>query len=307
MARRSRVSHVVLQLLFRLKEWEYPPSGEPHPASDNVALEERRATKERNNMRVAMRIALAASAVALAIGSAQAQEKTLKIGTEGAYPPFNNLTADGKLEGFDIDIAQALCDEMKVKCEFVTQDWDGIIPALQAGKFDAIVASMSITPERKKQVDFTNKYYNTPPAIAAPKDTDIKGVTKEDLAGKTIGVQGSTTHFNYSEQTYTDSTIKPYPTAQEYQLDLANGRLDAVNDDVVVIQQWLDSPEGACCKLVGTIKPVEEIHGPGAGIAVRKGDDELREKLNAAIAAIRENGKYKEINDKYFKFDVYGG
>jgi len=258
-------------------------------------------------MRVAMRIALAASAVALAIGSAQAQEKTLKIGTEGAYPPFNNLTADGKLEGFDIDIAQALCDEMKVKCEFVTQDWDGIIPALQAGKFDAIVASMSITPERKKQVDFTNKYYNTPPAIAAPKDTDIKGVTKEDLAGKTIGVQGSTTHFNYSEQTYTDSTIKPYPTAQEYQLDLANGRLDAVNDDVVVIQQWLDSPEGACCKLVGTIKPVEEIHGPGAGIAVRKGDDELREKLNAAIAAIRENGKYKEINDKYFKFDVYGG
>jgi polar amino acid transport system substrate-binding protein len=258
-------------------------------------------------MRIGMRIALAASAIALAIGAAHAEEKTLKIGTEGAYPPFNNLTSDGKLEGFDIDIAKALCDEMKVKCEFVTQDWDGIIPALQAGKFDAIVASMSITPERKKQVDFTNKYYNTPPAIAAPKDTDIKGVTKEDLAGKTIGVQGSTTHFNYSEQTYTDSTVKPYPTAQEYQLDLANGRLDAVNDDVVVIQQWLDSPEGACCKLVGTIKPVEEIHGPGAGIAVRKGDDELREKLNAAITAIRENGKYKEINDKYFKFDVYGG
>jgi len=258
-------------------------------------------------MRVAMRVALAASAIVLAIGTAQAEDKILKIGTEGAYPPFNNLTSDGKLEGFDVDIAQALCDEMKVKCEFVTQDWDGIIPALQAGKFDAIVASMSITPERKKQVDFTNKYYNTPPAIAAPKDSDIKGVTKEDLAGKTIGVQGSTTHFNYSEQTYTDSTVKPYPTAQEYQLDLANGRLDAVNDDVVVIQQWLDSPEGACCKLVGTIKPVEEIHGPGAGIAVRKGEDELREKLNTAIAAIRANGKYKEINDKYFKFDVYGG
>ncbi|PSJ63920.1 ABC transporter substrate-binding protein [Pseudaminobacter soli (ex Li et al. 2025)] len=258
-------------------------------------------------MRIGMRIALAASAIALAIGAAHAEEKTLKIGTEGAYPPFNNLTSDGKLEGFDIDIAKALCDEMKVKCEFVTQDWDGIIPALQAGKFDAIVASMSITPERMKKVDFTNKYYNTPPAIAAPKDTDIKGVTKEDLAGKTIGVQGSTTHFNYSEQTYTDSTIKPYPTAQEYQLDLANGRLDAVNDDIVVVQQWLDSPEGACCKLVGLIKPVEEIHGKGAGIAVRKGDDELREKLNAAITAIRENGKYKEINDKYFKFDVYGG
>jgi len=257
-------------------------------------------------MRMALRFALAASAALLTLGVAQAQEKTVRIGTEGAYPPFNNLTADGKLEGFDVDIAQALCDEMKVKCEFVAQEWDGIIPALQAGKFDAIIASMSITPERLKQVDFTRKYYNTPPAIAAPKDTDIKGVTKEDLAGKTIGAQASTTHFNYSTATYTDSTVKPYPTAQEYQLDLANGRLDAVNDDIVVLSQWLDTPEGACCKIVGAIKPVEEIHGPGAGIAIRKGETELAEQFNAAIDAIRANGKYKEINDKYFKFDVYG-
>ncbi|MEO9337873.1 ABC transporter substrate-binding protein [Mesorhizobium sp. SB112] len=258
-------------------------------------------------MRILTRLGLAGSIFALAMGAAQAQEATLKIGTEGAYPPFNNLTADGKLEGFDIDIANALCDEMKVKCEFITQDWDGIIPALQASKFDAIIASMSITDERKKQVDFTNKYYNTPPGIAVPKDSDIKGVTKEDLAGKTIGVQGSTTHSNYSEATYTDSTVKLYPTADEYKLDIQNGRLDAVNDDVVVLQQWLDSAEGECCKLVGTIEPVESIHGPGAGVAIRKGDTELAEKFNAAIDAIRANGKYKEINDKYFKFDVYGG
>ena len=116
----------------------------------------------------------------------------MKIGTEGAYPPFNNLTADGKLEGFDIDIANALCAEMKVTCEFVTQDWDGIIPALQAGKFDAIIASMSITPERAEKVDFTNKYYNTPSAIAGPKDSTIPAsLTKADLAGKTIGVATS--------------------------------------------------------------------------------------------------------------------
>lgn len=250
--------------------------------------------------------AVSAAAFALSVGAAGAQELTLKIGTEGAYPPFNNLTADGKLEGFDIDIANALCEEMKAKCEFVTQDWDGIIPALQAGKFDAIIASMSITDERKQKVDFTNKYYNTPPAIAAPKDTTIKGVTKEDLAGKTIGAQGSTVHFNYSEKTYTDSTVKPYPTAQEYQLDLANGRIDAVNDDITVLEGWLKSPEGACCKLVGAIKPVPEIHGEGAGIAVRKGETELAKKFNAAIDAIRANGKYKAINDKYFTYDVYG-
>ena len=253
-------------------------------------------------------LAISAAALALTMGAASAQDMMkLKIGTEGAYPPFNNLEADGSLVGFDIDIAKALCEEMKAECEFVTQDWDGIIPALQAGKFDAIIASMSITPERMEKVDFTNKYYNTPPAIAAPKDTDIAGVTKEDLAGKVIGVQGSTTHSNYAEATYTDSEVKLYPTADEYKLDLSNGRLDAVNDDIIVLKDWLDSDDGACCKLVGTITPVVEIHGPGAGIAVRKGETELVEKFNAAIDAIRANGKYKEINDKYFDFDAYGG
>jgi polar amino acid transport system substrate-binding protein len=260
-------------------------------------------------MRILTRVALAASAavLAFAIGSANAEDKVLKIGTEGAYPPFNNLTADGKLVGFDIDIAQALCDEMKVKCEFVTQDWDGIIPALQAGKFDAIVASMSITPERQQKVDFTNKYYNTPSALAVSKDSDLKGVTKEDLAGKTVGVASSTTHFNYASKTYTDSTIKGYPSSPEEQADLAAGRVDAIQDDIVVLQQFLDSPDGACCKILGVPKPQPvEIFGPGAGIAVRKGEKDLLDKLNAAIAAIRANGKYKEINDKYFKFDVYG-
>lgn len=257
-------------------------------------------------MSIRVSLTLATAALALTLGAAHSQEK-LRIGSEGAYPPFNNLTADGKLVGFDIEIAQALCDEMKVECEFITQDWDGIIPALQANRFDAIIASMSITEERLKQVDFTNKYYNTPPAIMAPKDTDIKGVTKEDLAGKSIGVQGSTTHSNYSELTYTDSDVKLYPTADEYKLDLINGRIDAANDDIIVLQEWLATAEGACCKIVGTITPVDEIHGKGAGIAIRKGETELAERFNAAIDAIRANGKYKEINDKYFSFDAYGG
>ena len=259
-------------------------------------------------MRISSRVSLALSAAALAltIGAAQAQEK-IRIGTEGAYPPFNNLTADGQLEGFDIDIANALCEEMQVECEFVTQDWDGIIPALQANRFDAIIASMSITPERAQKVDFTHKYYNTPSAIAVPKDSTLKGVTKEDLAGKTIGVATSTTHFNYASKTYTDSTVKGYPSSPEEQLDLANGRLDAIEDDIVVLSQWLDTPDGACCKILGEPDPQPvDIFGPGAGIAVRKGDTELVNKLNAAIDAIRANGKYKEINDKYFKFDVYG-
>jgi len=257
-------------------------------------------------MRILNKIALGAAVAVLAIGAAQAQDKTIKIGTEGAYPPFNNLTSDGKLVGFDIDIANALCEEMKAKCEFVTSDWDGIIPALQAGKFDAIIASMSITDERKEKVDFSGKYYNTPSVIAVPKDSTVTEVSKEALAGKTIGVATSTTHYNYAEKTFTDSTIKGYPSSQEFQLDLANGRLDAAEDDIVVMSTWLDTADGACCKLLGQPEPQPvEIFGPGAGIAVRKGDP-LAGEFTAAIKAIRANGKYKEINDKYFKFDVYG-
>ncbi len=254
------------------------------------------------------RTILAASAAVLAIslGAAHAQDMKVRIGTEGAYPPFNNLEADGSLVGFDIDIARALCEEMNAECEFITQDWDGIIPALQAGKFDAIIASMSITEERMEKVDFTNKYYNTPPAVAVPKDSDINGSSPEDLAGKVIGVQGSTTHSNYAEATYTDSEVRQYPTADEYKLDIVNGRLDAVVDDIIVLEEWLATDDGACCRIAGTITPVDEIHGLGAGIAVRKGETELVEKFNAAIDAIRANGKYKEINDKYFSFDAYG-
>ncbi|MGF0538471.1 ABC transporter substrate-binding protein [Agrobacterium sp. ES01] len=259
-------------------------------------------------MRISTRFFAAASIAALSLlaGNAMAEGEKLIIGTEGAYPPFNNLEADGTLVGFDIDIAKALCDEMKVTCEFVTQDWDGIIPALQAKKFDAIIASMSITPERAEKVDFTNKYYNTPPAIAVPKDSDLTEATTESLAGKVIGAQGSTTHSNYVEKHMAESELKLYPTADEYKLDISNGRIDAVVDDVVVLSEWVKSEDGSCCKILTTLPIDEVINGEGAGIAVRKGETELAAKFNTAIDAIRATGKYKEINDKYFDFDVYG-
>lgn len=256
-------------------------------------------------MRISNRFLAAASIAALSLfaGSAMAEEKLI-IASEGAYPPFNVLGTDGKLSGFDIDIAKALCDEMKVTCTFVSNDWDGLIPGLQAKKFDAIVASMSITPERLQKVDFSKKYYNTPPAIAVPKDSKITSV--DQLKGKTIGAQSATTHANYAEKHMPGSELKLYPTADEYKLDISNGRIDAVIDDIVVLTEWTKSDAGTCCKILTKLPVDVAINGQGAGIAVRKGETALADRFSKAIAAIRANGTYKKINEKYFSFDVYG-
>ena len=246
-----------------------------------------------------------AAGLALSASAASAQE-TIRIGTEGAYPPFNYTDSSGELMGFDIDIANALCEEMEVTCEFVTQDWDGIIPALQANRYDAIIASMSITEERRQQVDFTEKYYNTPPAIAVLADSDMQEASLTAFDGMTVGAQSSTTHANYAEEKLEGADVRLYGTPAEYQADLESGRIDAVIDDVVVLSEYVDGTDGSV-RLLGTLTPDPVINGEGAGIALRQGEDELRERFNAAIQAIREDGTYEEIQSKYFDFDVYGG
>ncbi|TIO51636.1 MAG: transporter substrate-binding domain-containing protein [Mesorhizobium sp.] len=246
--------------------------------------------------------AAAVAMLALGAGSAGAAEK-IKIGTEGAYPPFNTITPDGKVEGFDIDIANALCAQMKVECEIVTQDWDGIIPALQAKKFDAIIASMSITEERKKQVSFTHKYYTTPLSLVALKDSDIASTEPAALVGKTVGAQASTTQANYAQDVYgkAGAEAKLYPTQEEAVTDLLNGRLDAVISDKFVLVDWMKKASDGCCKMIGDVKGTETE----AGIAVRLEDTALRDRLNAAIDAIVADGTYKKIQSKYFDFDIY--
>lgn len=251
-------------------------------------------------------VGLAPTTVSAQESDADKNWSKVVIGTEGAYPPFNYLDASGELKGFDVDIARALCEEMQVECTFVTQDWDGMIPALQNGNFDALIASMSITPEREEQIDFTNKYYQTPPAIAVPKNSEITEATPEALAGMAIGAQTSTTHARAAEAYFPDAEVRFYPTAEEYKLDIESGRVDAVVDDIIVLNEWLQSEAGACCKLLDTLPADPEIYGKGIGIGLRKDNDKLKAMFNDAITAIRENGTYKEIQDKYFDFDVYG-
>jgi len=245
-------------------------------------------------------------AVGLLTGAASAGQK-VKIGTEGAYPPFNSIDKDGKLVGFDIDVAKALCAAADFECEFVVQDWDGIIPGLIAKKYDAIVASMSITEERKQKVDFTDKYYNTPAKFIARKGANLE-ITADGLKGKVVAVQRATVHENFLRDNFGDIvTIKSYATQDEAYLDLVSGRADAgIADSVAIMDGFLTTDQGKDFQFYGPDFNDPKWFGDGVGIAVRKGDDDLREKLNAAIRQIRTDGTYKKINAKYFDFDVYG-
>ncbi|MDP3256058.1 MAG: transporter substrate-binding domain-containing protein [Bosea sp. (in: a-proteobacteria)] len=236
---------------------------------------------------------------------AQAKEwKEVRIGTEGAYPPFNNLNAKKELEGFEIDYGNLLCERMKVKCTWVVQDWDGIIPALLSNKYDIIIAGMNATDERKKRVDFTSVYTKTPIWIIGPKTTTSTDFSPAALKGKAIGVQGSTIHTNYAEKYYKDSTIRPYPTQEEANLDLINGRLDYVIADSLALEDFLAGKGKDCCKKIGDITRDPTIHGPGVGGAVRKDDTALKAMFDKAIAETIADGSHKKIADKYFKIPI---
>ena len=221
----------------------------------------------------------------------------LRIATEGAYPPFNGVDANGELIGFDVDIARALCEEMKANCELVAQDWDGIIPALVANKYDAIIASMSITDERKQTIDFTNKYYSNYLAVIAPTG-GVSGV--DELAGQTIGAQRSTIASQWAEDNLMGrADIKLYDTQTAAYADLAAGRLDAMVSDIYPAMDWLSENSGFA--IAGEKIDINDQ----IGIGIRQGEDALKQAFNDAIDAIRANGTYAEINAKYFSADIY--
>ncbi len=259
-----------------------------------------------------MTAAVAAVAAVLGLGlggitTATAQQKdwkTVRIGTEGAYPPFNNLNAKGELEGFEIDYANALCEKMQIRCTWVAQDWDGIIPALLAGKYDIIVAGMNATDERRKRVDFTAVYTRTPISFIAAKSVRSTDISPAALKGKAIGTQGSTIHANFLEKYYKDSSIKLYPSQEEANLDIANGRLDYVLADKLALEAFIDGKGKDCCKFVADIKRDPVIHGPGVAMAVRKEDAALRDMFSKAIEDSIKDGTHKRIADKWFKISI---
>lgn len=254
-----------------------------------------------------MKKLILAALAALVIGTA-AQADPIKIGNEnGQYPPFSSQDPSGKWVGWEIEIINAVCAQAKLECVITPTSWDGIIPALTSGQIDVIMASMNITPERQKVIDFSDKYYAAPVMVAVGKDSPITA-DAAGLAGKVIGAQVSTVNEQYAQKHFASggAEVKTYQTEDEAYQDLAAGRLDAVIANAVQLQAFLDSAAGqACCKSAGVVAPDPQVLGLGVGLGVRKGDP-LKQTLDAAIKAIRADGTYDAITKKYFNFDIYG-
>ncbi|SLN50345.1 Histidine-binding periplasmic protein precursor [Roseovarius litorisediminis] len=249
---------------------------------------------------------LIASLATAVLGTNAATAEEVKIGIAAEpYPPFASLDSSGKWVGWEIEVIDAVCTAAKLDCVITPVAWDGIIPSLTGQQIDALMASMSITEERQKTIDFSDPYYNTPAVIVADKSMDISA-TPESLAGKIIGIQASTIHQAYANAYFGDAAeIRVYQTQDEANQDLVSGRIDATQADSIAMADFVGTDAGACCEIKGPVTNDESILGRGVGAGVRKGDDGLREKLNAGIAAILADGTHAEITSRYFTTSIY--
>jgi lysine-arginine-ornithine-binding protein len=242
--------------------------------------------------------------IAMSAGPAFAQNPPLRLGTEGAYAPFNYINKNGQVEGFDVDIGNALCARMHRRCTWVTQEWQGMIPALQGRKFDVIVASMAITPARREQVDFTKPYYRTVGMMVGRHGSGLDQ-SPAALKGRRIGAVRGTSNARYVRQRYGDiASVREYLSSDDMFLDFLIGRLDVVFGDAVEMRPWIDRNGGE----TRYARIGDYVHDPllaqGIGIAVRRGDTKLLAALNSALDQIVQDGTYDQINRKYFSFKL---
>ena len=270
-----------------------------------------------------MKLTLLLSAVALAasLHAVHAADK-VRIATEGAYAPWNFSGPNGTLEGFEIDLANDLCKRMNRECEIVAQNWDGIIPSLTAGKYDAIMAGMSVTPKREEVIAFSTPYAAAINSFAVLGDSDLanlpmagkplsvdsdaaKSVLEEIaklIEGKTVGVQGSTTASSFMEQYFKGADVREYKTTEEHNFDLVSSRLDAVVANATVLSAAMEKEDMAGTKLAGPLFS-GKVFGM-IGIGLRKEDTALKADFDAAIMAARADGTIKTFSEKWFKLDV---
>ena len=254
---------------------------------------------------------IAGATMALSVTAANAQD-TIRIGTEGAYPPWNYTEPNGELAGFEIDLASAMCEKMGATCEFVAQDWDGIIPALMNGRYDAIMAGMSITEERKERISFSTGYVTEPAYFLAAKSSPLQDAesldqVKATINGLVVGVQTATIHKNFIDQELGDSVkLRLYDTQENMQLDLSTGRIDAALADFAAWKAFMENPDGADFDVFGPGLTGAEypVFGEGVGVGLRKDDTELLERINAALAELKTDGTVTALSNEYFGYDI---
>nr|WP_241269925.1 ABC transporter substrate-binding protein [Caballeronia sp. M1242] len=253
--------------------------------------------------------ALRAMLAALAISSFSAHAKDItqiRFAVDPSYPPFESKQPDGKLVGFDIDLGNALCAQMKVKCVWVENNFDGMIPGLKARKFDAVLSDMGITEERLKQIDFTEPLYDTHAQLVARAGSGILP-TPQALKGKRVGVEQGTVQERYAKAKWEPQgvTVVAYGDQEQVEGDLVAGRIDAMFTDAAQAAiGFLKKPQGKPFALVGPIVEDKALIGPGTAIGLRKGDADLQKGLNQAFDAIKKDGTFKRIMAKYFATDV---
>ena len=238
----------------------------------------------------------------LAWGTAQAVELKVSISAE-PYPPFFEKQADGKWKGFEVDLANKVCAEMKAQCKIVEVAWDGLIPALKSKKIDVILSSMSITPEREKVIAFSVPYYFTEAEFIAPK-TFKSETTAAALKGKILGVQSSTTHADFAKKYYSKtSKVKYYNTQDELNADMIAGRVDIMLLDALPAGDFLATKGAAALEGKG-YAPKDPLFGPGVGAGMRKEDKDLKQKMDAAIKKLYASGEFDALQKQYFKVDI---
>jgi len=255
------------------------------------------------------KFALCVAMLAIATSACAKDWSTVRFGVDASYPPFESKSADGKLVGFDIDLGNEICKRLSAKCVWMENDFDGMIPALKARKFDGVLSALSMTPQRLEQIAFSVKLFQTPTRLIAKKGSSIVP-TVDSLNGKTVGVEQGSIQETYAKTYWAPKGIKiaPYQNQDQVYGDLMSGRLDASLQDAVQADiGFLKTPRGAGFQFAGAEINDPKTLGNGAGIGLRKEDADLKTKIDKAIADMIKDGTYQKIEKKYFDFDVYGG
>ncbi|MBK5351102.1 transporter substrate-binding domain-containing protein [Pseudomonas sp. TH41] len=254
-------------------------------------------------------LTLSALALCVAAGSALAKEyKELRFGVDPSYAPFESKAADGSLVGFDIDLGNAICAELKVKCKWVESDFDGMIPGLKANKFDGVISSMTATPAREKAIDFSSELFSGPTALVYKKGTAI-GIDPASLKGKKVGYEQGTIQEAYAKAVLDKAGVETQAYANQDQVytDLISGRLDASIQDMLQAELgFLKSPQGTDFEVS---KPVDsELLPAKTAVGITKGNAELKALLDKGIKALHDNGTYAAVQQKHFgDLNLYSG